>query len=62
MTEAVDERFYFRHTIGGADDSICLRCFRTVAGASGQAGPREMAKLHQCDEPALYQRSLFARD
>ena len=41
--------FFRRHTVGSADDSICLHCFLTVSAVQGGANLREMEMRHKCD-------------
>jgi hypothetical protein len=44
-----NQRFVIRHNLDGSYDSICLRCFRTVATSVNQAELLAFERNHRCE-------------
>ncbi|HTB97115.1 MAG TPA: hypothetical protein VK716_08920 [Terracidiphilus sp.] len=49
--------FPHRHNADGSHDSICTKCFQTVASVRDEATLAEREKKHQCDPYILYRFS-----
>ena len=49
-----EPKFAHRENANGTFDSICLRCFRTVATARSESALREKEQQHACDLEDLH--------
>jgi len=51
--------FPHRHNRDGSFDSICLKCFATVANTATEIELTALDKTHACDRAMLSDRRLF---
>jgi hypothetical protein len=49
MAKNQSPNFPHRHNSDGSHDSICLRCFRTIASEADEARLMEAEDVHVCD-------------
>ena len=61
MTDTQTPSYPHRKNRDGSFDSICLRCFATIARAKEVAELKNREKQHVCDEAFLAERGLFSR-
>jgi hypothetical protein len=51
--------FPHRHNRDGSFDSLCLKCFATVANTPTEGELKAHDKIHACDHAMLCDRRLF---
>jgi len=51
---SMDERFLHHFNCDGSFDSICMRCFQTIASVNCDTALADAEHQHKCDGPPLF--------
>jgi hypothetical protein len=60
MAKSLGKHFHHRHNSNGTHDSICFRCYMTVATVGNESDLTRYEVEHACDPARLYQINQFA--